>query len=136
MGAEMDTPGSKFKWNDQFWDDTYNQMAAKFSANVPQTSTTHLEDSFDERIKIASSSDSDDSDSDKGKGGGGDSSSDVSSFDGEIVIEKSKKSLLTLPSSSKSNGKVKEKSNKEKASDKLDKSKAIKKEKKVKKKSK
>ena len=67
-----------------------------------------------------------------GKGGGGDSSSDVSSFDGEIVIEKSKKSLLTLPSSSKSIGKVKEKSNKEKASNKLDKSKAIKKEKRAK----
>ena len=92
-----------------------------------------MEDSFDERIKIASSSDSDDSDSDKGKGGG-DSSSDVSSFDGEIIIEKSKKSLLNLPASGKANGK--EKPKKEKGSDKLDKSKAIKKEKKVKKKNK
>ena len=27
MGAEMETPSAKFKWNDQFWDDTYNQLA-------------------------------------------------------------------------------------------------------------
>ena len=36
LGAEMDTPVKKFKWNDSFWDDAYNQMAAKFSASAPK----------------------------------------------------------------------------------------------------
>ena len=25
MGAENDTPANKFKWNDSFWEDAYNQ---------------------------------------------------------------------------------------------------------------
>ena len=113
MGAEMETPGSKFKWNDQFWDDAYNSMAAKFSANVPkgQGPAKDRGDSFDKKIDIKSDSDSDSSDDDE------------SSFDGEIVIEKSKKPLFKVPEKQKKKEKVEKHQN----------SKTIKKEKKDKK---
>ena len=113
MGAEMETPGSKFKWNDMFWDDAYNTMAAKFSANAPKGTGPANDDSFDKKIDIDSSEDDSDA-------------SSCSSFDGDIVIEKSSKPLFTVP-------KIKEKDSK---GEKLDKSKVIKKEKKDKKKKK
>ena len=110
MGAEMETPTAKFKWNDKFWDDQYNEMAAKFSANVPKgKGPANLNDSFDKKIDLDSSDD--DSSAEKSN------ESSCSSFDGEIEIETSKP-LFEAP--------VKKVA-------KLDKSKAIKKEKKEKK---
>ena len=119
MGAEVETVGAKFKWNDQFWDDNYNAAAAKFAANVPKgTGKAKNEDSLDDMIDISNSSDSDND------------SSSCSSFDGELVIEKSSKPLMKIPSSKddkdkKSNGSKLEKSEKSKAikKDKKDKSK-------------
>ena len=105
MGAELDTVVGKFQWKDQFWDDAYNQAAAKFSANVPKaTGKVNHDDSLDSILSINS-----------------DDISDVSSFDGEIEIEKSSKTLMSIP-----------KAKKEKKSDKSEKSKSIKKDKKKK----
>ena len=124
MGAEMETVGAKFKWNDQFWDDTYNQAAAKFSATAPKSNGKRADNHFDKKIKIGnstSSSDDDSDDSDKKNNQESDSDdSSVSSFDGDIVIEKSSKKLLKMPTKDK----------KEKNADKLSKSKSIKKDKK------
>ena len=111
LGAEIETPSQKFKWNDSFWDDAYNQMAAKFSAAAPKTNgkkkVVDSDDTFDEMIQIGSNADSDSDDS------------SIASFDGDLVITQSKKPLMTL-----------EKKKKETSSTKLDKSKAIKKDKK------
>ena len=109
MGAEVETVGSKFKWNDQFWDDTYNKLASQFAASAPKGQPGLVkdndEDTIDEMIDFTNSSNSD----------------SCSSFDGELIIEKSKKKLMTIPPKKK------------KKTDKLDKSKAIKKDKKSKK---
>ena len=121
MGAEIETAQSKFKWNDSFWDDAYNQLATKFSATAPKGAGKAVNDDFDNMIEIQSSSEDEDK-SDK------DSDSE-SSFDGELIIEKSSKKLMKLE-------KVKEKEEKRKKVKKLDKSKAIKKEKKKSKKEK
>ena len=120
MGAEMETVGNKFKWNDQFWDDAYNQMASKFSASAPKTRKRSA-DSFDSMLKINNKDSDSDSNSDE------DSDSSFASFDGEIEIEKCSKPLLKLKSKKETNKKEVEK---------LSKSKVIKKDKKKKKKSK
>ena len=110
MGAELETPTSTFKWNDKFWDKAYNDMAAKFSAVAPKTNGKKVakDDTFDEMIEIEeSNSDSDDAET------------SFSSFEGELIIEKSSKPLMKIP---KKNEKMA----------KLEKSKAIKKDKKKK----
>ena len=80
MGAELETVVAKFKWNDQFWDDAYNEAAAKFSATVPKTPGKALvnnDDTIDDMLDISSN----DNDS-------GSDDASFSSFDGEIEIEK------------------------------------------------
>ena len=111
MGAEVETVGSKFKWNDQFWDDAYNQLASKFSATAPKgKGLVNNDDTIDEMIDISSS----------------DENSSFASFDGQLIIEKSSKPLMKLPEKKKAKKDTK-------ASTKLEKSKEIKKDKKEKK---
>ena len=120
----METPSSKFKWNDSFWDDAYNDMAKKFSATAVKAPGRYLvknDDTIDEMLDITGSAEESDSSESSveakkkpaKKQKDQDSSSDISSFDGELIIEKTK-GLMKLPS-------------KEKKVEKLDKSKAIKK---------
>merc|ERR1712060_306813 len=95
-GAEMETPSSKFKWNDSFWDDAYNDMAKKFSATAVKapdiTGSAEESDSSESSVEAKKRPAKKQKDQD--------SSSDISSFDGELIIEKTK-GLMKLPSKEK-----------------------------------
>ena len=106
MGAEMETPSAKFKWNDQFWDDTYNQLAQKFSVNAANNagqSRVNVNDSLDDMLEINSSSDDSDADTSFSSYNGGD-----------LTIQKCSKPLMKIPKLDKSKAIKKDKAEKEK----------------------